>query len=171
MISIVRAGEKDYQLLSELAKQTLLESHANSPAAEGLNNYVRENYSEAVLKDELRDERNIYHIIYYKDRAAGYSKIIFDTPYEQSEIKNITKLERLYLLEEFYDMKLGLELFKFIVELSKGNLQEGIWLYTWKENYRAIKFYKKNGFIITGSYNFKITQMLSNPNHQMFLKF
>lgn len=53
MVSIVRANEKDYQLRSQMAKQTLLESHAGSPAAKGLDNYARENYSENVLKEEL----------------------------------------------------------------------------------------------------------------------
>ena len=79
MTSIVRANEKDRQLLSQMAKQTLLESHADSPAAAGLDSYVRENYSEDVLKQELKDEKNIFHIIYYNDRPAGYSKIIFNT--------------------------------------------------------------------------------------------
>ena len=171
MILIVRANEKDSQLLSELAKQTLLESHANSPAAEGLNNYVAENYSEDVLKAELRNEKNIYHIIYYNNRAAGYSKIILDTSYPQSEIKNIAKLDRLYLLKEFYDLKLGQVLFNFNVEFLKRNGQAGIWLYTWKGNQRAINFYKKNGFVITGSHDFKISETLSNPNHQMLMKF
>ena len=171
MTSIVRANEKDRQLLSQMAKQTLLESHADSPAAAGLDSYVRENYSEDALKQELRDEKNIFHIIYYNDRPAGYSKIIFNTSSEQRDIKDLAKLERFYLLKEFYGLKLGLELFKFNVELSKKNGQSGIWLYTWKGNQRAIQFYKKNGFVITGSHDFKISETLSNPNHQMFLKF
>lgn len=171
MFPIIRATEKDSCLLSDIAKQTLLESHANSPAAAGLNKYVEVNYNEAVLKAELSDEKNIYHIIYHNDEAAGYSKIIFDTPFAQSEIKNITKLERLYLLKHFYDLKLGQQLFSYNVELTKANGQAGIWLYTWKGNVRAINFYKKNGFIINGSYNFEITKDLINPNHQMFLKF
>ena len=145
MTSIVRANEKDRQLLSQMAKQTLLESHADSPAAAGLDSYVRENYSEDALKQELRDEKNIFHIIYYNDRPAGYSKIIFNTSSEQRDIKDLAKLERFYLLKEFYGLKLGLELFKFNVELSKKNGQSGIWLYTWKGNQRAIQFYKKNG--------------------------
>ena len=171
MISITRATKKDCKLLSELAKHTLLESHANSPAAKGLNDYVRKNYSEDVLKKELNDKKNIYHIIFYKDRSAGYSKIIFNKPYSQSVVKNITKLERLYLLEEFYDLKLGSKLFTFNVELSKKNKQSGMWLYTWKENKRAIKFYTNKGFTIIGSHDFKISETLFNPNHQMLLNF
>jgi ribosomal protein S18 acetylase RimI-like enzyme len=72
--------------------------------------------------------------------------------------------------KRFYDLKLGERLFNFNVQLAKTNGQAGIWLYTWKDNHRAINFYKKNGFIINGSYSFTFTEELSNPNHRMFLK-
>lgn len=80
-------------------------------------------------------------------------------------------MERLYLLKEFHDLKLGFELFQFNMALSNKNNQRGIWLYVWKQNSRAIDFYLKNGFLIIGSHNFKISATHSNPNHQMLLMF
>src|SRR6185295_4739462 len=105
------------------------------------------------------------------NRVAGYSKIILDTPYPGSQIKNIAKLERFYLLKEFYDLKLGLKLFQFNIELSKTNDQNGIWLFVWKENQRAVNFYKRSRYLIIGSHDFKISETHANPNHQMFLRF
>lgn len=87
------------------------------------------------------------------------------------QIENVTKLERLYLLKEFYSLKLGLELFNFNLELSKQNNQAGMWLFVWKENQRAVSFYKKTGFKIIGNYDFKLTETHSNPNHQMLLMY
>jgi diamine N-acetyltransferase len=170
-MSIIRATEKDFQLLSEIAKLTYIESHGSSAKPEDINIYLNRNYSHDAFKKELSDTKNIYFIIYHNNRPAGYSKIIYNTPYPNSEIKNVTKLERLYLLKEFYDLKLGLELFQFNMELSKRNDQAGIWLFVWKENKRAVSFYKKNGFCIIGSHDFKISETHSNPNHQMFLRF
>jgi diamine N-acetyltransferase len=171
MISIVKATQQDFQLLSEIAILTFIESHGNSAKAEDINIYVTEKYSEKAFKEELRDAKNIYHVIYHDNRAVGYSKIIFDTPYQNSQIRNIAKLERLYLLKEFYNLKLGVKLFQFNIDLLKRNNQLGIWLFVWKENQRAIKFYKTNGFVIIGSHDFKISETHSNPNHQMFLRF
>ena len=171
MTSIVKASEKDFQLLSEIATLTFIESHGRSAKQEDINIYVTEKYSENVFKEELSDAKNIYHIIYYDNNPAGYSKIIFDTPYPDSKIKNITKLERIYLLKEFYNLKLGSALFHCNIDLSKRNHQMGMWLYVWKENERAVNFYKKNGFVIIGSHDFKISETHSNPNHQMFLRF
>lgn len=171
MISIIKATEKDFQLLSELAKLTFIESHGSSAESEDINFYVTEKYSDDIFKQELSNSKNVYHIIYNDKRAAGYSKIIMDCPYPDSRIHDIAKLERIYLLKEFYDLKLGLELFNFNVDLSKQNNQTGMWLFVWKENQRAVNFYKKNGFAIIGSHDFKISETHSNPNYQMFLKF
>ncbi|HMI77221.1 MAG TPA: GNAT family N-acetyltransferase [Ferruginibacter sp.] len=171
MTSIVKASEKDSALVSEIARDTFLESHGNSASPEDVSNYVVEKYSEAVLRQELRDPKNIYYIIYHDKKPAGYSKIIFGLPYENSPVQNIAKLERIYLLKAFYDQKLGLELLQFNIELSKKNDQAGIWLYVWKANPRAVNFYIKAGFKIIGSHDFKISETHSNPNHQMLLRF
>ena len=171
MTSIIKATEKDYKLLSELAKLTFIESHGNSAESEDINFYVTEKYSEPIFKQELNDPQNVYYIIYHNNCAVGYSKIIMNCPYSESKINNIAKLERIYILKEFYDLKLGLKLFNFNVDLSKQNNQLGMWLFVWKDNQRAVNFYKKNEFAIIGSHNFKISETHSNPNYQMFLKF
>lgn len=171
MTSIVKAKEKDSQILSDIAKLTFIESHGNSAKTEDINVYVTEQYNTDAFKEELSETKNIYHIIYQDKRPVGYSKIIFNTPFTNSPIKNITKLERLYLLKEFYGLKIGRELFQFNIDLSKKNNQAGIWLFVWKENHRVVNFYKKNSFIIIGSHDFKISETHSNPNHQMFLRF
>lgn len=171
MTSIVRADLKDYQLLSEIGKLTLLESHGHSASPEDINSYVTRTYDPGVIKEELSDPGNIYHIIYDNDRAAGYSKMIFNTPYPESQLNNTAKLERIYLLKEFYGLKLGLDLLQFNIDLAKRNDQAGIWLHVWKENPRAVNFYQKNGFRIVGNYDFKVSETHSNPNHRMFLSF
>ncbi len=148
-----------------------MESHGHCAKPEDVKAYVSKTYSNAVIQQELSDPGNIYHILFYDEKPVGYSKIVLNCSFEGSPVKNITKLERLYLLEEYYNLKLGVALFEFNKELSKKNKQMGIWLYTWIENKRAVNFYMKNGFSIIGSYNFKISDTHSNPNHQLFLAF
>jgi ribosomal protein S18 acetylase RimI-like enzyme len=171
MTSIVKAKEKDFQLLAGIGKISYIESHGSSAKPADINAYLDENYSYEVFENELRDPKNIYNIIYHNNQPAGYSKIILNTPQSNIPIKNITKLERLYLLKEFYGFKLGFELFNWNLELTKNSNQAGMWLYVWKENLRAISFYKKTGFKVIGSYDFKLTETHSNPNHLMFLKY
>ena len=171
MVSITKAGKEHYQLLTAIGKQSFIESHGHSANEKDIKSYVNEKFTDEISRMELIDTNNIYHIIYLDNQQAGYSKIIFNTPHPEIPVQNITKLERIYLLKKFYDLKLGVELFQFNIDLSKQNNQAGMWLYVWKENERAINFYIKNGFVIAGSYDFKISETHSNPNHLMCLKY
>jgi diamine N-acetyltransferase len=170
MTSILRAKVKEFHLLAEIGRTSFIESHGNSADADDINRYLHEKYNDEVIKDELADPKNIYHILYHQDQPAGYSKIIMNTPHPAIPGKNVTKLERLYLLKEFYGLKLGNQLFIRNLELCQNNNQAGIWLFVWKENHRATSFYKKKGFKIIGSYDFQLTETHSNPNHHMFLE-
>ena len=168
-MEIVKAKPDDTEIIAEIGKRSFIESHAHSASQEDIDTYVNSKYSPGMIKEELCNVMNIYHIIFYTSQPAGYSKIILNENHSDISLKNVTKLERLYLLKEFYDKKLGYELFKFNIELSKKNKQTGMCLYVWKENYRAVSFYQKAGFRIIGSYDFKLSGTHSNPNHQMLL--
>jgi len=171
MILIKKANENDASIVAELAKKSFIESHGHSAKPEEIDNYITKNYSYDSIREELLDSKNIYYIIYYNDEAAGYSKIVLNLPYAHSTTVNIAKLERFYLLQKFYNLNLGRRLLEFNIDLMKQNGQTGVWLYVWKENPKAINFYTKNGFGIIGSYDFKISESHSNPNHQMLLEF
>ena len=169
MTSIIRATNKDVVLLCKVATQTFIESHGHSAAEADIDNYIKEKYSIAAISEELNNTTNIYYLIFHNDIAAGYSKIVFNQPYPESEKQNITKLDRIYLLSGFYDLSLGKVLLQFNIDLAKQNQQAGIWLFVWTENQRAVNFYSKNGFVIIESHDFKISATHSNPNHQMLL--
>jgi len=171
MTTIRKASPTDVELLSQLGRQTFIESHGHSAATEDVETYINTAYDPETCKQELEDANNIYHFIYYKDQPAGFSKIIFNNVAPGVAATNITKLERIYVLKTFYNMKLGLALLNFIIELSKSHNQKGMWLYTWVENERAINFYKKAGFTIIGSHDFRISATHTNPNHRMYLEY
>jgi len=170
MIRIERAGTKDARILSEIAAITFVESHGSSAKQKDIDHFIAEKYSENAFGAELLNTKNNYHLIWYKDRLAGFSNIIYNFPPVNNQTGDITKLERIYLLKEFYGLKLGHQLFNFNINLARQHDQKGIWLFVWKENKRAIEFYTKNGFTITGSFDYRISEDHTNPNHIMFLQ-
>ena len=169
MISIVKAKEKDYFSIANIGKVAVEEAHRDSCSAEDMSEFLENNYNNDAIKEELNDTRNIYHIINYNGNPVGFSKIVLNEEHPNILQKNITKLDRIYLLKEFYNLKLGLELLKFNIEFCKKHSQSGIWLFTWVGNKRAVNFYIKAGFTIVGSHQFKVTETRYNENHQMFL--
>lgn len=171
MIRIVPVQKEDVPLLVTIGRRSLVESHGRSAPTEVFDAYLAEKFTAEALETELADAANIFHLIYYNDLPSGYSKISYNCPIEPVASPRITKLERLYLLSEFYDKKLGHHLLQFNIDLAKRARQEGMWLYVWKENERALRFYRRAGFTIVGDGFFRLTDTHANPNWQMFLPF
>lgn len=171
MTTILTATPIDAELLAELGKTTFLESHSHSASKKDIANYVKTKFAVETFERELKQAKNHYHILYHDETPIGYSKMVLNVKHKNIPIDHATKLERLYVLEKHHHLKLGLELFKFCVTFSKKHDQSGMWLYTWIENHKALAFYKKAGFKIVGSYDFKISDTHYNPNHQMYLAY
>lgn len=100
--------------------------------------YLDNKVTQETLRAELLDGRNTFYWMHHEGRLAGYSKIILNSPHESIAAQNVTKLERLYLLEEFHG--LGQQLFDHNLYIAKQAKQAGIWLYTWKGNHRPFHF-------------------------------
>lgn len=171
MIRIAPVQKDEVSLLVSIGRRSLLESHGRSAPAEVFGAYLDEKFTTEALEAELADEANIFHLIYLNGEPAGYSKIIYDCPIDPVPSARITKLERLYLLGEFYDKRLGHHLLQFNIHHSKAAGQEGMWLYVWKENERALRFYDRAGFTIVGDGFFRLTDTHANPNWQMYLPY
>jgi ribosomal protein S18 acetylase RimI-like enzyme len=171
MTSIIKATISHIPLLVDIGKVSFIESHGSSASPKVIDEYVNKTYTYEVFERELNNDENIYHIIYHHDKPAGYSKIIFNKPYTEFGDRLITKLERLYLVKEFYGLQLGQKLLNFNIQLSQMNQQQGMSLFVWTENQRAVNFYLNMGFQIVGSHDFKLTEAHANPNHQMYLKY
>ncbi|MEP6747419.1 MAG: GNAT family N-acetyltransferase [Bacteroidota bacterium] len=171
MITIKRASPDDAALLAEIAIKAFIETHETGVPADSLASYLATKLTDKTIKEELSDIENIFYIIYYDEQPAGYSKIIFNKVYPLIETHSVTKMERLYLLKSFHDLKLGASLFSFNTDVSKNAGQQGMWLYVWKINERAIRFYTKAGFTPIASEDFIISETHSNPNHIMYLKY
>ncbi|MGY0392343.1 GNAT family N-acetyltransferase [Bizionia sp. KMM 8389] len=171
MLQIIKANRSHAALLANIGETTFLESHGSSAPKQDILDYISNKLTSSTFETELEDSDNSFHIAYYNGNPVGYSKIIFSSALPHLPFKNITKLERIYILEAFHNLKIGRDLFHFNRNLAMKNNQVGMWLYVWTENKKAISFYKKAGFKIIDTYQFKISKNHSNPNHQMLLEF
>lgn len=171
MFEIKRATEQDYKTIADIGRVSVALAHRDSCSVKDMNEFLENTYNYESIIQELENPAYTYHLIYYNTIPAGFSKIILNYPHPNIYQKNVTKLDRIYLLESFYDKKMGLELLNFNINYSKANGQIGVWLFTWVGNSRAINFYKKAGFNIVGTHKFKVTETHYNEHHQMFLNF
>lgn len=146
-------------------------AHGHSAPKKDISSYIEANFSVENFKKEISNPDFEYYLIYHSSKVAGFSKIIFNDKNIHIPDNHVTKMERLYLLKEFYGLDIGLKLMNFNSKLAQKKEQFGIWLEVWIENFRAIKFYEKVGFKIVGKANFTVSKAHSNPNYIMYLKF
>jgi diamine N-acetyltransferase len=144
MISVIKATEKDYQPIVTIGRIAVTEAHKDSTSAENLKDYIDRNYSDEAMQEELKDANNIYHLIYYNGEPVGFSKIILNTVHPDIIAENVTKLDRIYVLSDYHNLKLGLELLRYNIRLAENNNQTGIWLFTWDWKYQGYQFLLKN---------------------------
>lgn len=171
MHSIIKSTVHDAAELAKVGRQSFIESHGHSASEEDVTAYVNSKFTFSAFEEELKNPNYIYHHVVFEGQMIGYSKVVFNCESENVAQENITKLERLYLLQEFHSLKLGHALLEYNIQLAKHNHQKGMWLNVWKENTRAYQFYLKNGFQIIGEYDFKISENHSNPNFILLLAF
>lgn len=171
MIQIVAAITEQAGLLARLGRQSFIESHGHSAPVADIEEYVASRYTPAVMEAELRNPANNYFLALAGDQPAGYSNLVFDAPHPDIPRQPAAKLDRIYLLQDFYGQGVGQSLFDHNRQLAQGRRQTGIWLYTWKENPRAIRFYTRQGFRVAGGCDFPISKTHSNPNHLLWLEF
>ena len=169
MIHIRRATPEDTNTIAYIGRITVEEAHRDSCSAEDMQTFLDANYTTDAIRKELEDNNNIYHLVFWNEQPAGFSKIILDAHHDNLPNEHTTKLDRIYLLKQYYDLKLGHQLLQHNVALSRLAGQTGMWLFTWQGNERAVNFYKKAGFIIIGTHNFKISATHYNPNFHMLL--
>lgn len=169
MIQIRKPNKKDIPALVELAKITFFQSHGHSASTQDIQHYIEQNYTADRFEKELVDPSNLYYLLWSENKLVGYSNIKMNHAHAAIHEENVAKLDRIYLLESHHGLGLGEELLQFNIQLAKTNNQARVWLYTWVENKRAIRFYEKKGFKILRKHNFKISATHSNPNWVMGL--
>lgn len=171
MVEIIKANATHSDVIVALGKQTFLESHGHSASKKDIQDYVSRTYNKTAILKEFESNNVHYHLIYSDGVIAGFSKIELHTTNKNIADTNISKFDRLNILESFQGKQLGVQLFNFNIKLSKANKQNGIWLAVWVENKKAVNFYMKQGFKIVGEFDFKISKTHSNPNHILYLKY
>jgi len=171
MTNIRKATTTDAKLIASIGETTFLETYLVNMPKTDVETFIEKTFDINTLTEELRNPDIHYYMIYHDTTLAGYSKIVLNVPNENIEATSITKLDRLYVLKAFHGKHIGIQLFNYTLEASKKNGQQGIWLYVWIENKRAISFYTKNNFKNVGSFDFVISETHSNPNNVLYLEY
>lgn len=156
-IVIKKATVKDVISLALLARVTFREAFGHLfTDNQNLIDYFAKSFSIQALTKKLKDENNIYWIAYIDDLPVGYAKLIKNSPSKFISDKKVSELQRIYVLNDFLNRKIGHLLQNKVFEEVKGINSNYLWLSVYVDNTKAIRFYKRYSYEELGSHTFGI---------------
>lgn len=156
-IHIKLAKEADAKVIALLGRITFNETfgHLFRYKSDILDYHDKTFAVEKISKGIVKPE-NIFWIATVNQLPVGYAKLKLNSESEFINSENICQLQKIYVLNDFLSMKIGLELQNRLLAKAEELGFEKIWLSVLNENLRAINFYKKNGFRAMGNHGFQI---------------
>lgn len=144
----------DLENLQKLSIKTFRETFEEVNTEEDMQKYLAENLSLEKLKSEIENPNSEFYFAENENEVLGYLKINFGDAQTENQGNEALEIERIYVLKEFFPLKIGQILFEKSLEIAQEKSMKFIWLGVWEENKRAIRFYEKNGFEIFGKHDF-----------------
>lgn len=154
-IIIERVTINDIQKLQEIGKSTFFETFAHVNTAENMMDYLKDSFSEEKLKTELNNQNAQFYFALVDGNVVAYLKINFGEA-QNEKIDDAIEIERIYVLQAFHGKKVAQTLYQKAIDIAYDQRAKWVWLGVWEENYRALRFYEKNGFKTFGKHAFRL---------------
>jgi len=146
-IKIRRVTNSDILDLQKIGRQTFFETFSAENKEENMKEYLESGFSKEKLKSEVEDEFSEVYFAELGNKVLGYLKVNFGNSQTEIKDREALEIERIYVLKEYHGKQVGQLLYNKALELAQLRNFKFVWLGVWEKNPRAIRFYKKNGFV------------------------
>ena len=154
MIEISLTKPNEINELQKISKDTFVEAFSNQNTEENMRKYLEENLSIQQLTNELLNSESSFYFARMDEKIIGYLKVNFGKAQTDFKEDDSIEIERVYVLSEFHGKDVGKKLLDKAIEISREKNAKSVWLGVWEKNYKAIRFYQKNGFLEFGKHPF-----------------
>lgn len=155
-ITIIKVTISDINELQKIGRKTFQETFEDSNSEKNMKSYLEEGFSIEKLIPELNNENSEFYFAKIDNEVIGYLKVNFGESQTELKDNKALEIERIYVSKEFHGKSVGQLLYNKAIEVAKQKGSEYVWLGVWEENPRAIRFYKKNGFVEFDKHIFKL---------------
>ncbi|MEX0273068.1 MAG: N-acetyltransferase family protein [Flavobacteriaceae bacterium] len=121
-----------------------------------LMDYYDRTFNVDKIEGSMEKPNNRYWIAHVDRLPVGYAKLKLHSKSDFIDADSVCQLQKIYVLKDFLSLKIGFGLQEQLLNTALELGMDWIWLSVLKQNERAIRFYKKNGFGNMGSHDFKI---------------
>ncbi|MFD2627607.1 GNAT family N-acetyltransferase [Oceanobacillus kapialis] len=153
-VKIKRCNREDLKIIQEISIETFAETFKDQNSYENMNAYLKRAFNNNKLETELSDTSSEFFCVYSNNEVAGYLKVNTNEAQSEEMGDESLEIERIYIKKKFQKHGFGKYLLNKAIEIATDRKKEKIWLGVWEKNENAIAFYKKLGFVLTGTHSF-----------------
>ena len=146
----------DIQEIKKIGIYTFTETFSSQNSKEDMTQYLESQFSIENLKTQLTDPNSDFFFVEHDGKTIGYLKINLGAAQTDIKDENALEIERIYVIKAYQGQKTGQKLFNKALEIAEKLNVDFVWLGVWEKNFKAIQFYKKNGFIEFNRHSFKL---------------
>ncbi len=151
-----KLSPEDLQELKELSRRTFTEAFGEDNNPEDLQNYLNSAFGEEKLRQELLNPLSEFYFVKTKGETAGYFKVNLGDAQTDLYDEDAMELERIYVVKEFQNQKIGQKILDAVIEMAVQRKMRYLWLGVWEKNTKAIDFYLRNNFKVSGSHPYMV---------------
>jgi len=159
----------DAGVLASFAARTFFETYAAANDPADMEAHLAAKYGEAIQAAEIQDPASVYLLAEVEGALAGFALVRLDHAPEGAALERPVELVRFYVAQEWHGHGVAQALMAACVEESRRRGGRTLWLAVWQQNSRAIAFYRKSGFAVTGTITFRLGSQLQD-DHMMTLE-
>lgn len=159
-LNIHQAAITDAASLCALAAHTFYETFRPYNSEEDMQAYITKAYDIPVISKQLEQTDQYYFAIAQEQQQyIGYVKLIFNAMHPKLTGR-VAELEKIYVLSTYWDTKTGATLMQHAIDVCRKQGIDTLFLGVWQENERAVRFYKKFGFVVFDTRTFQLGNRL-----------
>lgn len=155
-ITITSVTLNEVKELQAIGRETFLSTFSEGGTPENMTQYLNGAFSLEKLTSELNNHDSQFYFAKQNDQVIGYLKLNFELSQTELQDSKAMEIERIYVLDEFHGKKVGLTLYNRALEVAEQRNIDYIWLGVWENNFKALNFYKRQGFFEFDQHIFKL---------------
>ena len=157
---LVECGFDALEQLVAIGRETYFETFRRMNSPETMSRYLDEAFNPSRIREELSNAHSRFFLLLADNHPAAYIKINFAEAQTDINDPEALELERIYVRRSYKGRGFGRFLIDSVLEIAASRGCRYLWLGVWEKNEGAIAFYRKMGFSVFGTHQFRMGEEL-----------
>lgn len=147
------ATPEDAAAVAEFMTRSFLAAYGHSSSPENVQKAVKKYYGVEAQHADLADDRIFNCLCIIEEKITGLAQV---KPPKPDADQNAFELSRFYVDAIYHGKGIAPALMQKTLDIIRARSVNALWLSVWQGSQQAIRFYQKQGFVISGDTIFMI---------------